>query len=74
MKIISKIKSKYWQCTHKYGIFIPKSVEEAYEEDKRNGNTLWTEAIAEEIEKIRKAITKFKGKSAAELADWLPTD
>ena len=27
--IISKVKSKYWHRTHKYGIRIPKSVEEA---------------------------------------------
>ena len=29
-RILSKVKSKYWQRTHKYGIRIPKSVEEAY--------------------------------------------
>ena len=67
---MTKIKSKYWQRTHKYGIRVPKSVDEAYEEDKRNSNSLWTEAIAEEIEKIRKAITKYKGKSAAELIGY----
>ena len=69
-QIISKIKSKYWQRTHKYRIRVPKLVDEAYEEDKRNSNSLWTEAIAEEIEKIRKAITKYKGKSAAELIGY----
>ena len=37
--IISKIKSKYWQRTQKYGIRIPKSVKEANELDKINGNT-----------------------------------
>ena len=31
--IISKLKSKYWQRTHKYGIRIPKSVKEAYQID-----------------------------------------
>jgi hypothetical protein len=29
-RILSKIKSKYWQRTHKYGIRIPKSIDEAY--------------------------------------------
>ena len=40
-RIISKIKSKYWIRTHKYGIRIPKSVKEALEIDEQNKNTLW---------------------------------
>ena len=36
--IISRIKSKYWQRTHKYGIRIQKSVEEAYSIDEKNNN------------------------------------
>ena len=50
-RIISKIKSKYWQRTHKYGVKIPKSVTEAYVLDKENGNTLWGDAIKEEMVK-----------------------
>ena len=38
--ILSKVKSKYWQRTHKYGIRVPKNVNEAYEIDKENGDTL----------------------------------
>merc|ERR1712107_143636 len=37
-RIISKIKSKYWQRTHKYGVRIPKSVKEALMIDAQNGN------------------------------------
>ena len=55
-RILSKVKSKYWQRTHKYGIRIPKSVEEAYCIDKENGNRLWTDAISEEIVKVRGAV------------------
>ena len=29
-RIIGKLKSNYWERTHKYGIMIPKSVKEAY--------------------------------------------
>ena len=54
-RIISKLKSKYWQTTHKYGIRIPKNVEEAYEIDKENGNTLWTDSIAQEMKNVRVA-------------------
>ena len=33
-KIISKVKSKYWTHTHKYGVRIPKSVKETKLLDK----------------------------------------
>jgi hypothetical protein len=39
--IISKLKSKYWSRTHKFGIRIPKTVEEAVRLDQENGDTLW---------------------------------
>jgi hypothetical protein len=53
--IISKIKSKYWQRTHKYGVRIPKTVKEAYEIDRQNGDKLWTIGIEKEMKKIRDA-------------------
>ena len=59
--IISKIKTKYWQKTHKYGIRIPKRVTEAYAIDRENGNTLWTDAIKEEMEKIKGAMKVYNG-------------
>ena len=40
--MISKLKSKYWQITHKYGINIPKSLTEVYD-----GNKLWIDVIIE---------------------------
>ena len=50
--IIAKLKSKYWQRTHKYGIRVPKSVQEAYRIDEEEGNTLWRDTIEEEMKKI----------------------
>ena len=50
--LLSKIKSKYWQRTHKYGIRIPKSVEEALQIDKENNNTLWEDGIKEEMNRV----------------------
>ncbi|KAI2495882.1 Reverse transcriptase (RNA-dependent DNA polymerase) [Fragilaria crotonensis] len=44
-RILLKVKSKYWQRTHKFGIRIPKSVEEALAIDRENGDILWWEAI-----------------------------
>ena len=55
-RIISKIKSKYWQRTHKYGIRVPRSVKEALEIDMSNGNSLWQDAIEKEMINIRPAL------------------
>ena len=59
--IIAKLKSKYWQRSHKYGIRIPKTVEEALQIDKDEGNTLWADAIEEEMKQIRPAFQLYKG-------------
>jgi hypothetical protein len=40
-QIIAKVKSKYWQRTHKYGFRIPKSIKEALKVDAENGITFW---------------------------------
>ena len=61
VSIIAKVKSKYWQRTHKYGIRVPKSVEEALRIDEENGNHLWREAIEEEMKKIKEAFKKYNG-------------
>ena len=54
-QIISKVKSKYWLRTHKCGIRIPKSVEEAKHFDQENGDTLWWEAICNEMRNVSPA-------------------
>ena len=38
--ILRKVKSKYWEKTHKYRIRIPKNVKEAQEIDAEKKNTL----------------------------------
>ena len=58
-KIISKIKSKYWQHTHKYGIKIPKTVKEALF-DKENGNDYWDKAIKLEMENVTLAFELYE--------------
>ena len=54
-RVISKVKSKYWLRTHKFGTWIPKSVEEAKRLDQENGDSLWWEAICNEIRNVRPA-------------------
>jgi hypothetical protein len=40
-RIISKVKSRYWKTTHKFGVKMPKSVQEAFKLDAENENDLW---------------------------------
>ena len=61
--IISKVKSKYWQQTHKFGIRIPKTVLKAKKLDEINGNTLWWEAICKEMKNVLIAFKEFDGYS-----------
>jgi hypothetical protein len=58
-RIIAKVKSKYWVKTHKFGIKIPKTVEEARAIDAENGNTLWWDAICKEMRNVRPAFEKW---------------
>ena len=50
--IISKVAHRVKKKTHKYGIRIPKTVKEAYEIDKMNGNSFWTDAIEKEMTNV----------------------
>jgi hypothetical protein len=58
-RIISKLKSRYWKTTHKFGIRVPKSVEEAYKIDAETGTDLWTTAIKKEMGKVRVAFERW---------------
>ena len=62
-RILSKLKAKYWVRTHKYGIRVPKNVEEAKKIDAINGNTLWWDAIMLEMKNVRPAFEKHEGDS-----------
>ena len=57
--ILKKIKTKYWERSHKYGIKIPHSIEEAKSIDRENGDTMWMDAIREEMRNNRKAFEEF---------------
>ncbi|GFH55427.1 hypothetical protein CTEN210_11903 [Chaetoceros tenuissimus] len=60
-RIISKVKSKYWRTTHKFGIRIPKTVKEAYEIDRLTGTNFWMKAIEKEMTNVRIAFEKLEG-------------
>jgi len=47
--IISSVKSKICQLTHKHGTEIPNSLEHARQLDIKNGNDFWRKAIYKEM-------------------------
>eukprot|EP00804_Cyclotella_cryptica_P003812 CCRYP_018937-RA/>CCRYP_018937-RA protein AED:0.24 eAED:0.24 QI:0/0/0/1/0.66/0.5/4/0/462 len=66
-RIISLVKRRsawYRKRTHKYGIEIPKSVEEAYAIDKATGTTFWRDAIEKEMTNVRVAFDILAGGAA----------
>ena len=68
-RILSKVKTKYWQRTHKFGIRIPKSVAQAQAIDKENGNTLWWDAIVMEMCNVQPTFEKYE-KSERDLVGY----
>ena len=53
--MISAVNKRYWKRTHKFGIRIPHSVQEAHAIDKESGNVKWAEAIDKEMKNVRVA-------------------
>ena len=60
-RIIAKVKSKYWIRTHKFGIRVTKSVQEAKRIDEENGDTFWWDSICKEMANVRAAFEEFEG-------------
>ena len=54
---ISKLKSVVKDKRLKYGLRVPRSVNEAYQLDKENGNDYWDKAIKKELDRV---IVAFK--------------
>jgi hypothetical protein len=43
------VKSRYWKTTHKFGIRLPKTVEEALDIDKATDTDFWRKAVNKEM-------------------------
>jgi hypothetical protein len=50
--IVSAIKSRLKQTSHKYGIEVPTSVKHALELDAMNDNHLWRDALSKEMHNV----------------------
>lgn len=51
-RIIAKVKSRYWKTSHKYGIRLPHSLQEALQIDMETGTDFWWQAIQKEMKKV----------------------
>jgi hypothetical protein len=52
---VAKCSTCYLKWTHNFGIEIPRTVKEALELDRQNGNTFWADAIAKKMTEVQKA-------------------
>ena len=50
--IISKVKARFLKKSHKFGVEVPTSVEEAYKLDHNNNNNLWRDSIKKEMTNV----------------------
>ena len=73
--IVAKVKRRYWRTTHKFGVELPHSVEEAYKLDEKNNNNYWRVAIEKEMSRVRVAFEKWTGGNTREEAkqNWWGT-
>ena len=51
-RTICKAKTRYWKRTHKYGIELPKSIQDALQIDKRTGTDFWRKALEKEMKNV----------------------
>jgi hypothetical protein len=65
-RIIGKLKAECWLQTHKFGVKVPKSVEEAKRFDEENGDTLWWDATCKEMKNVKPAFKVWE-KDVSEL-------
>ena len=60
-RIIAEVKTKYWRTTHKYGVRLPKTAEEALRFDAEDGTTFWRDAMNKEMAKAKVAYAEVEG-------------
>jgi hypothetical protein len=64
--IISAAKQGVFKKIHKFGMHVPNDVDKArHAIDKENGNTLWADAVSEEMKNLRVAFDIEEGDAKA---------
>jgi hypothetical protein len=66
---LSKLKTRYWKRTHKFGIEMPKSVKDALILDAQAGTTLWRDAIAKEMKNVMPTMS-YPQDTPRSIATW----
>ena len=69
-RVLLKIKSKYWEKTHKYGIRIPKSIKEVKRINQENKDMLQIDTIRL---KIKNNWVAFKEYDGPKWTHWIST-
>ena len=64
-RIVAKVK-RYWRTTHKFGIRLPKTVEEALAIDDETGTDFWRMALGKEMGKVKVAWKPVDGVTPAQ--------
>ena len=59
-RIIAAVNKLYHKRTHKFGIEVPKTYDECVRLDRENNNTLWQDAVRQEMKKVRVAFQTLK--------------
>ena len=59
-RIINKIKSRYWKKEYKFGILLPKNVDDAFRIDTLNDNHFWRNSIEKELKTVCVAYKPYK--------------
>ncbi|KAI2490038.1 Reverse transcriptase (RNA-dependent DNA polymerase) [Fragilaria crotonensis] len=70
-RIIGKVKSRYWKTSHKYGVRLPHSVQEALQIDKETGTDFWWKAIQKEMKKVMVAFDYVESVTPQQIRDGL---
>ncbi len=65
------MKSRYWKTSHKYGVRLPHSVQEALQIDKETGTDFWWSAIQKEMNKLMIAFDYDESKTQEQIQKGL---
>jgi hypothetical protein len=56
ISLVKKNNPRFLKRTHKFGVEVPKTIKDALDIDRRNGNNFWADAIAKEMKDVYVAI------------------
>ena len=60
-RIVSSMKKKYWRTEYKFGVRMPKNVDDAFKLDEETGTDHWRKALEKEMSKVSIAYKAKEG-------------